>query len=103
MNISIFKKLDHIGITVPNIDQACEFFEKILGGKTLYTAATNVMDDETDWMMDQFNVHPRSIIKELRFVELSDGTVLELFDYYSPDQRVEQPKNSDIGGYHLAF
>lgn len=32
-----------------------------------------------------------------------DGTNLEVFDYTAPDQRTEQPRNSDIGGHHIAF
>ena len=31
------------------------------------------------------------------------GSNIELFSYQSPDQKVVQPKNSDIGGYHIAF
>jgi hypothetical protein len=31
------------------------------------------------------------------------GSNIELFSYQSPDRKVVQPKNSDIGGYHIAF
>ena len=31
------------------------------------------------------------------------GSNIELFSYTSPDQQVVQPKNSDIGGYHIAI
>ena len=31
------------------------------------------------------------------------GSNIELFSYQSPDQQVVQPKNSDVGGYHIAF
>ncbi|MFX5268122.1 hypothetical protein ABTD02_18740, partial [Acinetobacter baumannii] len=31
------------------------------------------------------------------------GSNIELFSYNSPDQQHMQPKNSDIGGYHIAF
>ncbi len=31
------------------------------------------------------------------------GANLELFEYSSPDQNTQVPKNSDIGGHHLAF
>ena len=103
MTMPGMKTIDHIGITVPDIDEACDFFDKILGGRTLYTAATNIMDDQTDWMYEQFNVNSRSIIRELRFLELPDGSILEIFDYYAPDQKSDPPKNSDIGGHHLAF
>ena len=31
------------------------------------------------------------------------GSNIELFKYTAPDQKVVQPKNSDIGGFHIAF
>ena len=31
------------------------------------------------------------------------GSNIELFSYQSPHQKVVQAKNSDIGGYHIAF
>jgi hypothetical protein len=31
------------------------------------------------------------------------GSNIELFQYSAPDQRREIPKNSDIGGHHIAF
>ena len=32
-----------------------------------------------------------------------NGTNLEVFQYEAPDQNPVPPKNSDIGGHHLAF
>ena len=32
-----------------------------------------------------------------------NGTNIELFEYSSPDQRHDQPRNTDIGGHHIAF
>ncbi len=32
-----------------------------------------------------------------------NGPALEIFEYTSPDQRKTPPRNSDIGGHHLAF
>jgi catechol 2,3-dioxygenase-like lactoylglutathione lyase family enzyme len=31
------------------------------------------------------------------------GSNFEIFEYSASDQLLEQPKNSDIGGHHLAF
>ena len=31
------------------------------------------------------------------------GSNIELFSYDAPDQRDAHPRNSDIGGYHIAF
>lgn len=95
--------MEHVGLTVPNLQQACDFFENILGAEVLFSAATNFRVDDSDWMTEHLQVHPRAAITEFRYVRMRNGTNLELFEYTSPDQKVVQPKNSDVGGYHLAF
>jgi catechol 2,3-dioxygenase-like lactoylglutathione lyase family enzyme len=103
MAIPGMRGMEHIGFTVPDINEACDFFEKILGAKTLYTAATNFRDDKTDWMRVHLNVDPRCVIKEFRYMRCGNGSNLEVFQYEAPDQNTILPKNSDIGGHHLAF
>jgi catechol 2,3-dioxygenase-like lactoylglutathione lyase family enzyme len=103
MSMPGIRGMEHIGMTVPNIDEACDFFEKILGARTLYVAATDFRHDDDDWMWDHLRVNPRSIIKEFRMVRLGNGTNLEVFEYHVPDQVQVPLKNSDVGGHHLAF
>ena len=95
--------MEHIGFTVPDINEACDWFERILGAETLYTAATNFRHDDDDWMREHLRVHPRAVIKEFRYLRVGNGTNFEVFEYESPDQNTTPPKNSDIGGHHLAF
>mgnify|MGYP003116380692 CR=1 FL=1 len=103
MPIPGMRGMEHIGFTVPNIDEACTFFEDILGATTLFVAATDFRNDDSDWMNEHLRVHPRSVIKEFRYLRLGNGSNLEVFEYESPDQATAPPKNSDIGGHHLAF
>jgi catechol 2,3-dioxygenase-like lactoylglutathione lyase family enzyme len=42
-------------------------------------------------------------MKRLKFLRCGNGSNFEIFEYSAPDQRLDQPKNSDIGGHHLAF
>lgn len=93
---------DHVGITVPDLDAAERFFVDVLGAVHVYTLGAKRSDD-TDWMLTQIGVHPRTVIREIRFYRLGNGTNLELFDYDSADGQQPQPRNSDIGGYHLAL
>lgn len=93
---------DHIGITVPDLDEAERFFVDVIGAVAVYTLGSKRSDD-TDWMRVQLGVHPRTVIREIRFLRLGNGTNIELFDYRSADGRQPQPRNSDIGGYHLAL
>ncbi len=103
MAIPGIRGMEHIGFTVPDIDQACDFFVNILGATTLFTAATNFRNDDSDWMTEHLKVHPRAVIKEFRYLRLGNGSNLEVFEYESPDQIQTPPKNSDVGGHHLAF
>src|SRR6185437_4424724 len=102
MAIPGMRGMEHIGFTVPDINQACDFFERILGAKTLFTAAKNFRG-EGDWMRVHLNVDPRCVIKEFRYMRCANGSNLEVFEYEAPDQNTVPPKNSDIGGHHLAF
>ena len=92
---------DHIGITVPNLDEAVDFFVNVIGCEPFYELGPFKSDD--DWMRTHLNVHPRTVMRRLKFLRCGNGSNFEVFEYEAPDQRTEQPKNSDIGGFHLAF
>lgn len=103
MPIPALYGMEHVGFTVPDIDAACRWFERILGAETLYTAATNFRHDEDDWMQVHLRVSPRAVIKEFRYMRVGNGTNFEVFEYSAPHQSLTPPKNSDIGGHHFAF
>ena len=92
---------DHIGFTVPDIDQAHAFLVDVLGCDHVYTLGEKRSDD--DWMQTHLGVHPRSVIRDIRFYRLGNGANFEVFLYESADGQAPQPRNSDIGGYHIAF
>ncbi len=92
---------DHIGFTVPDLDQAVDFFVNVIGCEAFYDLGPFEFDD--DWMERQLNVHPRTVMRRLKFLRCKHGSNFEIFEYESPDQNKTQPKNSDIGGHHLAF
>jgi catechol 2,3-dioxygenase-like lactoylglutathione lyase family enzyme len=92
---------DHIGITVPDLDEAEHFFVQILGAVPVYTLPPKRADD--DWMSVHLGVHPRTVVREIRFYRLGNGSNIELFEYASADGQAPQPRNSDIGGHHLAL
>mgnify|MGYP001159380776 FL=1 len=93
--------IDHIGITVPDLDEAERFFIDVLGAEPIYTLGSKQADD--DWMQVTLGVHPRTVLREIRFLRLGNGSNLELFKYDAADGQVPQPRNSDIGGHHLAI
>jgi glyoxylase I family protein len=93
---------EHIGFTVPDLEQAHSFFVDIIGAEYVYTLGPYVHDDD-EWMSTNLGVHPRTAIRELRFYRCKHGPNFEIFEYQAADGQAPQPRNSDIGGHHLAF
>lgn len=92
---------EHIGFTVPDLDQAERFFVDVIGCEKVYSLGPFIREDE--WLAQQLNVHPRAVMRELRFFRCKHGPNFEIFQWETPEGQTPQPKNSDIGGHHLAF
>ena len=95
------RNVDHVAYTVPDLDEAVEFFVDVLGADLLYRL-DDVKDDDSDWMRRQLGVHPRAHA-QIAMLRLGPVTNVELFQYEAPDQNTQLPRNSDHGGHHLAF
>ncbi|WP_137128574.1 VOC family protein [Rhizobium sp. FY34] len=93
---------DHIGLTVPDLDQALDFFVNVLGCGHAYSFGP-IRDPDGDFMTAALGVHPRAEIRRAALVRIGFGSNVELFEYAAPDQQRFQPKNSDIGAFHLAL
>ena len=93
---------DHTGITVPDIKQATDFFVNVLGCKEAMSFGP-FSDDKTTFMHDLLNVDPKAVIHKITLVRCGYGSSIELFEYSAPDQKNMTPKNSDIGGHHIAL
>jgi catechol 2,3-dioxygenase-like lactoylglutathione lyase family enzyme len=96
------RRLDHVGFTVPDLDEASRFLVDVLGCEYLYSLGP-FGSDHDDWMSEHLNVHPRARVNENRFFRCGDQAVFEVFDYSAPDQRHDIPRNSDVGGHHVAL
>lgn len=92
---------DHIGFTVPDLEEATRFFVDVIGCEVFYDLGP--FSSDGDRMQTHLNVHPRAVMKRLRFFRCQFGSNFEIFEYAAPGQNRQQPKNSDIGGHHLAF
>jgi glyoxylase I family protein len=95
------RRMDHVGFTVPDLEQATAFLVDVLGCEYMYTLGP--MRSEGNWMREQLAVDPRAVINEIRFFRAGDGSMMEVFDYAAPGRAETIPRNSDIGGHHLAF
>jgi catechol 2,3-dioxygenase-like lactoylglutathione lyase family enzyme len=93
---------DHTGITVPDVKAATAFFTDVIGCKYAMSFGP-FADDKGTFMQDVANVNPRAVIEEISMVRCGYGSNIELFQYQSPDQVKTLPKNSDLGGHHIAL
>lgn len=90
----------HVAYTVPDLDQAVEFFTDVIGAELVYRLGP--VQGEGDWMTRQLNV-AADARAQIAMLRLGPVTNLELFEYTAPDQRQSLPRNSDWGGHHLAI
>ena len=93
--------VDHIGFTVPDLAEATAFLVDILGCEYLYSLGPFVHDD--DWMAEHLNVHPRAVMRRNSFFRCGGQAIFEVFSYEAPDQVLVPPRNSDVGGHHVAL
>ena len=101
MGIPGLSRVDHIGFTVPDLDQAHDFLVEVLGCEYMYRLGPFASDG--DWMAEHLAVDPRAVMRELRFYRLGGQAVFEVFDYQAPDKQARLPRNSDDGGHHIAI
>ncbi len=100
--------VDHVAITVPDLDKAVTFYSEVIGGTELYrlgpfdAAAMPQMPDGRDWTQAHVNV-PGAVLT-IAMLQVGPNLMLELFQYDKPaDRRTVPPRNCDYGGHHIAF
>jgi len=93
---------DHVGITVPDINEAIEWFEDVMGAVAPLTFGP-ISDPTGTLMHDLLDVDPRAVIKQITSLRIGRSANIELFEYSAPDQRRDHPRNSDWSGHHIAF
>ena len=94
--------MDHVGITVPDIDEAVAWFEDVMGCVAPLTFGP-FSDPTGTFMQDLLDVHPRAVVEQITMVRCGRSASIELFEYSAPDQRTTFPRNSDWSGHHIAF
>ena len=84
MSLPGLRGTEHIGFTVPDLDEAERFFVDILGCELVYSLGPFARDDD-DWMLEHMGVHPRTVMRELRFFRCGTGPNFEVFQYEPAD------------------
>lgn len=99
--VPTLRAVDHVAFTVPKLDEAVRFFVEHFGAELIFVDGPFV-DDESDGMRRRLNVDPRARCT-IAMLRLGRHHNVELFEYEASDQQATLPRNSDVGGHHLAF
>ncbi|MEJ8642004.1 VOC family protein [Streptomyces sp. MS1.HAVA.3] len=94
-----FLGVGHVGYTVPDLEQAVAYFTGPMGGELVYREQFAA---DAGFAARQLGVD-QPIARDTAVIRLGPVTNLELSQYTAADQRTELPRNSDVGGHHLAF
>jgi catechol 2,3-dioxygenase-like lactoylglutathione lyase family enzyme len=96
-------RIDHVGVTVPDIEAATAFFVAAFDAVVLYDMRRR---DEAPNGTSEAHGYlgiPASMAQgAMRMLALPEGPGLELFEYLGPDQR-DAAHPSDLGWQHLAL
>jgi glyoxylase I family protein len=94
-------RVDHVGVTVPDLDEAHAFFTGVLGCEYMYTLGPFQHDDS--WMSEHLGVDDDTVMRRLHFYRLGGQAIFEVFEYEARAQNRVPPRNSDVGGHHVAL
>lgn len=95
--------IDHVGVTVPDIEQATAFFVDALGAQVLYDTLPREEGPNTGSELDDRLGVPQGTAQvAIRMLALPSGPGLELFEFSGPRQ--DRPSvASDLGWQHVAL
>lgn len=103
-----YQHIDHISITVPDLDAAVEFYCRILGAEVAYrlgpidAADIPLQADGRDWMEAHVNV--KGACLSIAMLKFGSNVMMEFFQYDKPaDRKSSPPRNCDAGGHHFAL
>lgn len=99
--VPTLRAVDHVAYTVPDLDAAVRFFVDHFGAELIFLDGPFV-DETSDGMRRRLNVEP-SAKCTIAMLRVGRHHNVELFEYEAPDQKGTLPRNSDLGGHHLAF
>jgi catechol 2,3-dioxygenase-like lactoylglutathione lyase family enzyme len=99
MPIPTFRSADHFGIVVPDLEQAVEFFENVLGASVLRRGGR---PNQPDFMIENFHA-PADSSYRLAMLRLPPDLNLELFEWTSSETRTTMPCLADLDAHHLAL
>lgn len=93
--------LQHIGFTVPDMEEAVQFFKTMFGAETIMECGSVDVDD--DFMKRRLGVPEGCMIADQRVLQVGTGGALELFQYSGAGEAARIRHNGEVGAMHIAF
>lgn len=91
----ILEQIDHVGLTVSNVERSVEFYTSMFGLRVVDRG-----EGEADWISAGLGV-PNT---KLATAHLEGANLrLELLQYVQPPGRSVAPRNNDVGAAHICF
>jgi catechol 2,3-dioxygenase-like lactoylglutathione lyase family enzyme len=92
--------IDHVGMNVPDIDEATRFFADLMGARVISDISPGAIPDQ--WKT-QFRWHHSSNLQRFVMLQMAGGAKLELFQYRGAEINHEHPHGDDAGASHVAL
>ncbi|MET0635309.1 MAG: VOC family protein [Chitinophagaceae bacterium] len=104
-NISLAQKpvisgVDHIGITVPNMDSAIRFFTDVFGFEKITEIGPFKLDD--NWRKT-YHVHPGLNVNRIVSMRTGTGANIELFEFNGKVGKSYPVYQDEISWHHIAL
>ncbi len=103
-----FKRVDHVSLTVTELQPVIDFYTRVFGAELSYemgpfdAAESPQMDDGRDWTEAYVNVKGARL--SIAMLKMPCGLGMELFHYEKPtDGATTPPRNCDVGCRHLCI
>lgn len=94
--------MDHIGITVPNLDEASRFLEQAFDAKPMYDNIKRSEPPQTGPKAEaMLGISSDTKLVTMRMLQLGNGPGIELFEMHGSDQH-KPARPSDFGLQHFA-
>ncbi|MEJ8305452.1 VOC family protein [Saccharibacillus sacchari] len=99
----VVRGVDHIGITVSDMDQATTFFQKAFGAIVCYNGLTADQEPQQGKQTEQrLGLKPGAKVVQIRMLRIGNSVNLELFRFEDTEQS-EPAIASDLGVQHFGF
>jgi catechol 2,3-dioxygenase-like lactoylglutathione lyase family enzyme len=92
--------IDHVGINVPDLNKAVDFFTNVLG----FTPVTQLGPIPLDEVWKERNhMNPATGAVTIKMINAGTGASIEVFEYADNKGSIVNPNSDDIGASHIAF